>query len=127
MDGEATARQRAALGAALAGLGVALGAFGTHSLRERLSPRALETFQTGVQYQTLHGLGIILLAMAGVVLGRSMKLPTGLMAFGAIVFGGSLYVLALTGIRWMGAIAPIGGASLIAAWGLAAWTLLRRD
>lgn len=126
MDEQATARHRAALGAALAGIGVALGAFGTHALRPRLSPRDLEIFATGVQYQTVHGLAIVVLTIAGVVLGRSMRLPVALMAFGTLIFAASLYTLALGGPRWMGAVAPLGGASLIAAWGLAAWTLLRR-
>ena len=67
MDGEASARNRAALGAALTGIGVALGAFGTHSLRSRLTPAALETFATGVQYQTLHGVAIIALTAIKVV------------------------------------------------------------
>ena len=125
MDEQATARQRAALGAAFAGIGVALGAFGTHSLRDRVTPRNLEIFQTGVQYQTVHGLAIIVLAVAGVVLGRSMKVPTALMAFGIVIFGGSLYALALGAPRILGAVAPIGGASLIAAWAIAAYLLLK--
>lgn len=127
MDGEASSRNRAALGAALAGTGVALGAFGTHSLRPRLAPRDLEIFTTGVQYQTLHGVAIIALTTAGVALGRSMRLPTAFLAFGAIVFALSLYILSLGGLRWMGAVAPLGGLSLMIGWGLAAWTLLRRE
>ncbi|RYG63131.1 DUF423 domain-containing protein [bacterium] len=96
-------------------------------MRLRLTPAALETFATGVQYQTLHGVAIIALTAAGVALGRSMRLPTTLLAFGAIVFALSLYVLALGGPRWMGAVAPLGGLSLMVGWGLAAWTLFRRE
>ncbi len=131
MDEQASARNRAALsaalGAGLAGLGVAMGAFGTHSLRPRLAPRDLETFATGVQYLTLHGVAIVALAAAGAALGRNLRLPTALLAAGAVLFALSLTVLSVGGVRWMGAVAPLGGLGMISGWVVAARTLARRE
>ena len=126
MDEQASARKLAALGAALAGIGVALGAFGTHGLRPRLSYRELETWTTGVTYQTLYGLAVVALLAVGAAFGRNLLPPARLMLFGAVLFTVVLYALALGGPKWLGAVAPLGGASLIAAWGWAAVSLSRR-
>ncbi|QAY79982.1 DUF423 domain-containing protein [Sphingosinicella sp. BN140058] len=113
-------RTIALLGALLAGLGVALGAFGAHGLRSVLDVEALSWWQTGVQYQMWHA--IALLAIAAF---RSVRtgLPAGLIAAGTLIFAGSLYAMALTGARWLGAVTPIGGLLMIAGWCLLAWRL----
>jgi uncharacterized membrane protein YgdD (TMEM256/DUF423 family) len=112
-------------GASLAGLGVALGAFGAHALRASVSPQLLATFETGVRYQMYHGLGLLALAWA---VGRwpAVRLAPAvwLLVGGTVVFSGSLYLLVLTGHRWLGAVTPIGGVALIAGWGYLAFKLL---
>lgn len=110
----------AVAGAMLAGLGVALGAFGAHGLKSMLEPQALGWWQTAVQYQMWHALA--LLAMAAL---RDVRtgLPAGLMGAGVLLFSGSLYAMALTGARWLGAVTPLGGLLLIAGWCLLAWRL----
>ena len=107
-------------------MSVALGAFGAHALEARLSPDALSTFETGVRYQFFHTLA---LAAVVVAIGRwpasSLPVIAGwLFVAGIVVFSGSLYVLVMTGTRWLGAITPIGGVAFIAGWlllALAAW------
>jgi uncharacterized membrane protein YgdD (TMEM256/DUF423 family) len=117
------------VGSILAGMGVALGAFGAHALKVRLSPDLLETFETGVRYQMYHALGLLALAWAIDRWPERRLVPAAiLLTVGTVVFSGSLYVLVLTGARWLGAITPIGGVALIAGWGLVAWRLLaKRD
>ena len=106
-------RVRAAqLGALLAFLGVALGAFGTHSLAGVLEPERLATFQTGIRYQMYHALG--LLAVGALPL-RTHR-PALLLFVGSVIFSGSLYILALSGVSWLGAVAPVGGALQLAGW-----------
>lgn len=107
-------------GAMLAGLGVALGAFGAHGLKSMLEPQALGWWQTAVQYQMWHALA--LLAMAALRHVRT-GLPAGLMGAGVLLFSGSLYAMALSGARWLGAVTPLGGLLLIAGWCLLAWRL----
>ena len=114
-------------GLVLAGLGVVFGAFGAHALRASLSPQMLSTFETGVRYQMYHGLGLLALAWAiGRWPERRLVAAAWLLLVGTVVFSGSLYLLALTGARWFGAITPFGGVALIAGWGLAAWRILER-
>ena len=121
-------RRLFAVGSILAGLGVVLGAFGAHALKATLSPQLLTTFETGVRYQMYHGLGLLALALA---IGRrpDRRLATAalLLIVGTVVFSGSLYLLVLTGLRWFGAITPLGGVFLIAGWGLVAWRMLAGD
>ncbi len=106
-------RLRAAqLGALLAFLGVALGAFGTHSLTGVLTPERLGTYQTGIRYQMYHALG--LLAVGALPL-RTYR-PALLLFTGSVIFSGSLYVLALSGVSWFGAVAPVGGLLQLAGW-----------
>lgn len=123
MDEQGPLRQAAALGALIAGIGVALGAFGTHSLRSRLSADDLAIWGTGVQYGTLHGVAIVALCAAGAAFGARTRGPALAMAAGAVVFQLSLYGLALGGPRLLGAIAPIGGLLMISGWLAAAWAL----
>ena len=108
-------------------IAVSLGAFAAHGLKSMLGPDLLATFQTGVQYHIYHSLA--LLAVGILVL--QFPAQTGLLLAGffflagIIIFSGSLYVLALSGIRWLGAITPIGGAAFLAGWALLAWSMLR--
>ena len=107
-----------AAGALLAGVGVALGAFGAHGLKHLLDAERLGWWQAALQYQVWHGLALVALAGAPLLRG---KLPAWLLGGGAIVFAGSLYLMALTGWRWLGAITPFGGLGMIAGWLLLAW------
>lgn len=115
----------AAAGAGLAAAGVALGAFGAHALRDSLGAAALGWWQTAVQYQMWHA--VALLAIAALPLrDRAAPAPALLLALGTLVFSGSLYLMALTGWRWLGAVTPVGGAAMIAGWLLLAWRAWRR-
>lgn len=103
--------------AALGFLAVALGAFGAHALKERLSAEALGWWQTGVLYQGLHALALLGVALAAAARpGRLLHVAGVCFALGVLVFSGSLYVLALTGARWLGAVTPLGGLLLLAGW-----------
>ena len=109
-------------GAVLATLGVALGAFAAHGLRAVLDQNALAWWQTAVQYQMWHAIGLIALGAAR--FSRSV-LPALLLAAGTVIFAGTLYAMALGGPRWLGAITPIGGSLMIAGWLVFAWRVLR--
>lgn len=114
----------AAAGAGLAFLGVAAGAFGAHVLEPRLSREALEVFNTAVQYQMYHAFGLLLVAcLAGRAPGPLLQWAGKLFVLGTIVFSGSLYLLAFTGVRWLGAITPIGGVCFLTGWGVLVWSL----
>ncbi|RUO63511.1 DUF423 domain-containing protein [Pseudidiomarina insulisalsae] len=117
----------AMLGAINMALGVILGAFGAHGLKEKLAPQALNIFQTGVQYHIYHALGLIMVAALLVPYPNAGGLRTGgwLLLAGIILFSGSLYLLALTGIRWFGPITPIGGACFIIGWLWIFWAVLK--
>jgi uncharacterized membrane protein YgdD (TMEM256/DUF423 family) len=98
-------------------LGVGLGAFGAHGLRGILSPRDLEIYQTGVQYQLWHAMALLGAAFAASRWpGRLSNLAGLLFSVGIVLFSGSLYVLVLSGQRWLGAVTPLGGLSMIAGW-----------
>jgi uncharacterized membrane protein YgdD (TMEM256/DUF423 family) len=114
--------------ALLGGLSVAAGAFASHALREKLSERAIEIFETGARYQMYHALALLLVAL---LLSRAEAAQSILMAsgiafiVGVVMFSGSLYTLSLTNIKWLGAIAPLGGAAFIVGWSclaVAAWS-----
>ena len=104
---------------ALAGfLGVAFGAFGAHGLRSRLSPDMLAVFETAVRYQMYHALALLLTAaLAARSDGWLVSMAGWSFTAGILVFSGSLYVLALTGITMFGAITPIGGLAFLLGWG----------
>ena len=114
------------VGSLSGGLAVALGAFGAHGLRSRLAADALATFETGVRYQMYHALALLLVALI-VARWSDSSLPVlagWLFVAGTVLFSGSLYLLSLAGLRWMGAVAPLGGAAFILGWlalALAAW------
>ena len=106
------------LGGIMLFLGVALGAFGAHALKERLDENQQKTYQTGIQYHLIHGLGLVLIGLyAGMTEHASQTLWAGwLITAGIILFSGSLYALSLTGIRKLGAITPLGGVAFLAGW-----------
>lgn len=111
----------------LGGLAVALGAFGAHALEGRLSAGDLATYETAVRYQFYHALALIAVV---VVLGRWPQATAAIAAgwlfvAGIVIFSGSLYVLVFSGIRWLGAITPIGGVAMIAGWLTLAWAAWR--
>lgn len=111
-----------AMGAVLAGLGVAAGAFGTHALSDRLAPDLLDVFETATRYHLLHAVALLVVGLAvRRDPGRRLWNAAGwLFTAGIFVFGGSLYALALTGARWLGAVTPIGGACFLAGWAVVA-------
>jgi uncharacterized membrane protein YgdD (TMEM256/DUF423 family) len=114
------------MGAGAAGLGVALGAFGAHGLRSHVPPEALAVFETGVRYQIYHALGLIAIAQAASRWpGPWTQVAGWLFAIGIVLFSGSLYLMTLTGARWLGAITPFGGVALIAGWAAFATAALR--
>ena len=100
--------------------------FGAHLLRDSLSPEDLATFEIGVRYQMYHALGLLATAWAVARWESSTAVAAGwCFVAGIIVFSGSLYLLVLTGPRWLGAVTPFGGVALIVGWGLLAWTALQ--
>ncbi len=123
----ASARILLILGAAAAMLAVVLGAFGAHALRSRLPADLLTIYHTGVQYHFWHALGVLAigLTLLHVPGSTAIRAAGWLMLAGIVVFSGSLYLLAATGARWLGAITPLGGVALIAAWAAFAWGVLR--
>ncbi len=117
------------VGAASGAIAVMLGAFGAHALKARLSPEMLTIFETGVRYHMYHALALIAVGLSAARWpGAGLGVSGGLMLAGIVIFSGSLYTLALTGIRWLGAITPIGGVAFIAGWAwfaFAVWRALR--
>src|SRR5512140_1666020 len=110
-----------------AAVGVAAGAFGAHSLRGRLSPDLLAVVETGVRYQMYHALALLAVAWAaGRWPGTSMLLSGWSFVAGTLLFSGSLYLLVLTGTRWLGAITPLGGLAFLAGWLALAWGIWSR-
>ncbi|MBE9257930.1 DUF423 domain-containing protein [Dolichospermum sp. LEGE 00246] len=107
------------IAAIFGGLSVAGGAFGAHALREKISERSLEIFDTGARYQMYHALGLLLVA---ILMSRLESPPTTLLVsgwlfiIGVVIFSGSLYAISLTGIESLGAVAPLGGLALMLGW-----------
>ncbi|KKC47395.1 MULTISPECIES: DUF423 domain-containing protein [Paenibacillus] len=112
-----------AYGSVHALISVALGAFGAHGLKDRLTSDMLDVFETGVRYQMYHAIALILIAFAASRLGEIRALRNGgrLINAGIFLFSGSLYVLSMSGDTWLGAITPLGGLCFIAGWALTAW------
>ena len=105
------------LAACSAMISVVLGAFAAHGLKSKLSETLLNTFQTGVQYQMYHSLALILLVILYRQMPQSLLIySAGFMFAGIILFSGSLYMLALTQIKWFGPVTPLGGACFIIGW-----------
>lgn len=115
------------LGCINAGLAVAAGAFAAHGLKSRLSPHYLEVFQTGAQYHFYHALALLVLGLAVQQFPEQalLKWVGYLFILGILLFSGSLYVLAISGITWLGAITPVGGLAFIVAWAMMATVFLK--
>ena len=115
-----------ALGSLSAMNGVAAGAFGAHGLRDRLSTDMLAIWETAVRYQIYHAFALLAVAWAlSRWPGRPGEAAGWLFVAGTLLFSGSLYVLSLSGQRWLGAITPLGGVAFLAGWGLLIWTAIR--
>ena len=116
-----------ATGAVFAGLGVGLGAFGAHMLKSRLNAEMLAVFETGVRYQMYHALGLLAVAWAASRFEHPLVHVAGWsFVIGIALFSGSLYLMTLTGTRWVGAITPLGGAAFILGWVALALAAIRR-
>ena len=95
--------------------GVALGAFGAHALKARLGPELIEVFRTGVFYQLVHAVALLGVASIGDRL-RAPRVTTALFSVGIVIFSGSLYALAISGVRMWGAVTPLGGLAFLGGW-----------
>ena len=115
------------LGGLNAALVVLFGAFGAHALKARLSTDMLAVYQTGVHYHLFHALGLLVVGLVAMHIPVSAYLRWSgwLMLIGIVLFSGSLYVLSMSGLHWLGAITPFGGASFIASWALFVIALLK--
>ena len=115
------------LGAANAALAVLLGAFGAHSLKTHLTSDMMAVYQTGLQYHLFHSLGLLAVGFAAKQIGDTVWLRWSgwLMLAGIFIFSGSLYLLSITGLRWLSAVTPLGGIAFIAAWILFAVAVMK--
>ena len=114
------------LGSLSALVAVGAGAFGAHALRNRLVPDMLNVFEVGARYQMYHALALLAAAWAvGRWPGGAAALAGWLFVAGTAIFSGSLYLLALTGQRWLGAVTPLGGLAFVLGWAALAWAALR--
>ena len=114
------------LGSFSAFLAVVLGAFGAHALKARLPADLLAVFEVGVRYQMAHALALLAVAWAHTRWPGGVLTTGGwLFVAGTVFFSGSLYLMALTGTRWLGAVTPIGGVAWLAAWLCLAWAAWR--
>ncbi|MBC8109983.1 MAG: DUF423 domain-containing protein [Verrucomicrobia bacterium] len=115
-------------GSLLAGLAVAVGAFGSHWLKPLLEVnQRSDTFEIAVRYQFYHALALLIMGlMAQQNPDKSFLLAGNLMFAGVIVFSGSLFVLCLTNMRWLGAVTPIGGVLMLVAWALVLWQFVKK-
>ncbi len=129
-DPDRTPRLFLVLGAVLAALGVAAGAFGAHGLRASVSPDRMVVYETAARYQVYHALALLAVGLlAERRRGASLRRLRGAgwaFAVGTVLFSGSLYALVLTGTPALGIITPVGGVAFLAGWGLLAWAVLDR-
>jgi uncharacterized membrane protein YgdD (TMEM256/DUF423 family) len=115
-----------ALGAVSAGLAVAAGAFGAHALKARLAPEMLAVWDTAVRWQVVHALALLVLGvLAQAWRDGALRAAGACFVVGTVLFSGSLYALALTGVRGLGAVTPFGGVAFLAGWALLARAALR--
>jgi uncharacterized membrane protein YgdD (TMEM256/DUF423 family) len=107
-------------------IGVAAGAFGAHALKARIDPAMLLVYETGVRYQLIHAIALLAVGLAAARLpaGR-WSIPVGLFVAGTVLFSGSLYALALSGMRWLGAVTPLGGVCFLLGWLAVTWIASR--
>ena len=121
-------RNLIAAGAIFAALSVLFGAFGAHGLKDRLSFEYLAIFETAVRYQMYHSLGLMFMGSFGFHLPKNLiYIPSYFLIFGIVIFSGTLITLVLTDLKWLGAITPIGGLSLIIGWLLFAYNIYFRS
>jgi uncharacterized membrane protein YgdD (TMEM256/DUF423 family) len=118
------------LGSVSGFLSVAFGAFGAHALKDKLSASALTVYQTASQYQMIHALALVAVGVWSMYLGngntpRGLTLAGSAFAIGTLLFSGSLYALALSGVRALGAITPLGGLCFLFGWLSLAWVALK--
>ena len=115
------------LGSINAVIAILLGAFAAHGLKKHLTEQLLSSFHTGVQYHIYHSLGLIAVGLIAVhISNMGIKISGWLMISGIVLFSGSLYVLALSGIRQFGLITPVGGICFVVAWAVLAVTIIRQ-
>ena len=127
MIGRSLSQRFLILGTVFAGSGVAAGAFGAHALKEILDPPSLQVFDTATRYQMYHALGLCIVSWAIDRYPEQRLEQVGwLFAVGILLFSGSLYVVALAGIRWLGAATPIGGLAFLSGWILLGWRIWRK-
>jgi len=113
------------IGSISAFLGVAAGAFGAHALKSRVAPDLLVVYETGVRYQLIHAVALLLLGLAAAYRPQGRwGIPVALFTGGTVLFSGSLYALALSGLRWLGAVTPLGGVCFLAGWLTVMWIAL---
>jgi uncharacterized membrane protein YgdD (TMEM256/DUF423 family) len=113
------------LGSFFGFLSVALGAFGAHGLKDKLSPEMLVIFHTATQYMTTHALGLIAVGILSKLYDQPLSVAAYSFILGILVFSGSLYALSLTEVRVLGAITPIGGLLFLVGWFSLAWTFFK--
>jgi uncharacterized membrane protein YgdD (TMEM256/DUF423 family) len=114
-----------AAGALSAAVGVLCGSFAAHALKARLAPDLLAVFETGARYQLFHALGLLAAAAAAPHLGARAVWGGWFLLAGTVLFSGSLYLLALSGVRWLGLVTPVGGVAFVVGWVLLALAALR--
>ena len=114
------------IGACFACLAVVLGAFAAHGLKSKISTEDLAIFETGVRYQMYHSLGLILLGLIGFQTAQDIIFfPAIMFIIGILIFSGTLYLIPLTGLRWLGAITPIGGTAFILGWSFLIYNFIK--
>ena len=104
------------IAALLGSTAIFLGAFGAHGLRSRVNPEQLANWHTAANYHLMHALAVLALALFANASGQSVRLPATLFSVGVLFFSGSIYLLVLTGQKWLGPITPIGGLQMAAGW-----------
>jgi uncharacterized membrane protein YgdD (TMEM256/DUF423 family) len=124
MDVDVLSRRLIAVGCVVAGIGVAAGAFGAHMLKTILEPPMLAAYDTATRYQMYHAFGMVLVGIAMRVYGdRRLAMAGWLFVAGMVLFCGSLYGIALAGLKWLGPITPVGGLMFIIGWGIFGWRM----
>jgi uncharacterized membrane protein YgdD (TMEM256/DUF423 family) len=119
-------RHLVVFGAVLAAAAVAAGAFGAHALAARLTPDRLATWEIAARYHMYHALALVLVGVLGERMQGPLLAASGwLFLAGIVIFGGTVYALALGAPRWLGAVTPVGGVAFIAGWLLLAWAVWR--
>lgn len=121
-DTDLSSRRLIMIGCIVAGVGVAAGAFGAHMLKTILEPPMLAAYDTATRYQMYHAFGMVLVGMAiRVYDDRRLAIAGWLFAMGMLLFCGSLYGIALAGLKWLGPVTPLGGLTFILGWGILGW------